>query len=328
MKVLVASKGLARRLSERRDLLPQDVEFVYPEHGTDEEMVALAGDAEVIVSTRLSADVARAAKRLKLLQKTGAGVDAMPFEALGEGVLVANTSGSNPVPLAEGAVALVLALAKKIVARHNAFPQGPSGGPGVELRGKKVGVLGLGSIGTEVARRLKAFEMEVLGIKRNPSEELRAQLDLSYLGGPGDLHKFLSESDFVVVTVPLTPETRGLIGEEELRAMKPTSYLVNVARAGIIQEEPLYRALTEDWIAGAALDVWWVPHWWDPIWVPDGRGASRYPFWELPNVIATPHNIGSSDTRSDASLMVMIENIRRVAEGRPPVNQVDRKLQY
>lgn len=325
MKVLVASPGLAKRLAEH---LPEGIDLVYPEHGTDEEMVALAGDAEVIVSTRLSADVVRAAKQLKLLQKTGAGVDAMPFEALGEHVLVANTSGSNPVPLAEGAVALVLALAKKVVQRHNSFEQGRSGGPGVELRGKKAGILGLGSIGTEVAKRLRAFEMDILGIKRNPSEELREQLGLAFLGGPEDLHYFLSESDFVVITVPLTPETRGMIGEEELRAMKTTAYLVNVARAAIVQEEPLYRALTEGWIAGAGLDVWWVPHWWDPIWVPDGRGASEYAFWELPNVIATPHSIGSSDTRSDASLLVMAENIRRIAEGKPPVNQVDKRLQY
>jgi len=108
----VVSPGLAKRLS---GVLPDDIEVVYPERGTDDELEALAVDVEVIVSTRLSASVARAAKNLKLLQKTGAGVDDMPFDALGDDTYMANTSGSNPAPLAEGAVALVLALAKRVV---------------------------------------------------------------------------------------------------------------------------------------------------------------------------------------------------------------------
>jgi len=238
LKVLVVSPGLATRLSKIEGL-PEDVEFIVPERGTDEELVGLAGDVDVIVATRLSDEVARAARGLRLLQKTGAGVDAMPFDSLGEHVYVANTSGANPVPLAEGAVALVLALAKRVVPRHTSFTSGRDPTRGVELRGKKAGILGLGSIGIEVARRLQAFEMGVLGIRRRPSEELRRELGLEFLGGPGDLDFLLGESDFLVVTVPLTPVTRGMIGERELGLMKPTSYLVNVARAAIIQDEPL-----------------------------------------------------------------------------------------
>ena len=325
MKVLVVSPRLAKRLAE---MLPNHIEMVYPEAGTDEELIDLAREAEVIVSTRLSADVARAAKRLRLLQKTGAGVDDMPFDALGENVYVANTSGANPVPLAEGAVALLLSLAKRVVQRNNEFLRGRGGGPGVLLKGKKAGILGFGSIGVEVARRLQAFDMGILALKRTPDEELKKSLNLEFLGGPDDLHRFLSKLDFLVVTLPLTPETRGMIGEDELRLMKSTAYIVNVARAAIIQEVPLYRALREGWIAGAALDVWWVPHWWDPVWNPEGKGPSSFPFWELPNVIATPHMIGSTDSRSDAALRIMAENIMRTAEGRQPINQVDKELQY
>jgi phosphoglycerate dehydrogenase-like enzyme len=119
-----------------------------------------------------------------------------------------------------------------------------------------------------------------------------------------------------------------MIGEGELTVMKPTAFIVNVARAAIIQEEPLYRTLSEGRLAGAALDVWWRPHWWDPLWNPGGESPSRYPFWELPNVICTPHNIVSTDSRSDAGLRIMVENILRVRDGRPPVNQVDRRLRY
>ena len=325
MKILVVNPRLAERI---RGHLPGDIDVLSPEVGTDEELIELAGDVEVILATRLSPEVALAAPGLRLLQKTGAGVDDLPFDALGEGVWVANTSGSNPVPLAEGAVALVLALAKRIVQRHNGFRDGRDGVRGVGLKGKKAGILGLGSIGVEVARRLRAFEMDLLAVKRHPDSGVEEELGLQFLGGPGDLDRLLEESDFLVVTVPLTPETRGMIGESELRLMKPTSYLVNVARAAIVQEEPLYRALEEGWIAGAALDVWWRPHWWDPLWSPEGGDASDYPFWELPNVICTPHSIGSTDARSDAGIRVMVENILRVKEGRPPVNLVDKELRY
>ncbi len=321
------------RASRLQDMIPNNIQIIIPKTESEEEQIKLAHDVEVILCVRLSAKVVQAAKRLRLIQKIGAGVDAIPFNVLREDVLVANTSGANPVPLAEGAVALVLALAKRIVQRHNVFP--PSGKEtrgsvrGVELRGKKVGIIGLGHIGVEVARLLKAFEMRILALKRHPSKSLKTQLDLNFLGGPDNLDYLLQESDFVVVTVPLTPQTRGMIGERELRLMKPTAYIVNVARAAIIQEEPLYRALKENWIAGAALDVWWPAHWWDPAWHKNGAPVpSKYPIWRLPNVIATPHNIGSTDTPSDAGLCIIAENIRHIAEGKPLINQVDKDLQY
>ena len=324
MKILVINPRLADRI---RAHLPED-EVVSPKVGTDEELIELARDVEVILAVRLSPEVAEAASRLKLLQKTGAGVDDLPFDALGDVVWVANTSGSNPVPLAEGAVALVLALAKRVVQRNREFQRGRDPTRGVLLKGKKAGILGMGSIGYEVAKRLKAFEMDILGLVRHPERGVEGDLELEFLGGPGDLDHLLRESDFLVVTVPLTPETRGILGEREFRLMKPTAYVVNVARAAIIQDGPLYRALAEGRLAGAALDVWWQPHFWDPLWNVEGRDASKYPLWELPNVICTPHNIGFVDVSSDAGVKVMVENVNRIREGRPPVNQVDKKLRY
>ena len=325
MKVLVVNPSLAERI---RDHLPMDIEVVKPETGTDDELAGLAGDVEVIVATRLSPEVAQAAPRLKLLQKTGAGVDDMPFDALREETWMANTSGSNPVPVAEGAVALVFALAKKVIQRHGSFMEGRGVGRGVMLSGKKAGIVGFGSIGQEVGRMLQCMGMRMLAVKRRSDDELAEAMGLEFLGTPDDLIHVMSESDFVVVTAPLTPETRGMIGEEELQAMKPTAYIVNVARAAIIEEESLYRALSEGCIAGAAIDVWWTPHFWDPLWNPEGKLASEYPFWELPNVICTPHSIVSTDSRSDAGLKIMVENILRVKRGEPPINQVDKKLRY
>ena len=128
--------------------------------------------------------------------------------------------------------------------------------------------------------------------------------------------------------MPLTPETRGMIGDEEIAVMKSSSFIVNVARAAIIQEEPLYRALKEGRIAGAALDVWWRPHWWDPLWNHEGKSPSSYAFWELPNVISTPHNIVSTEFRSNASLNIIVENILHIKNGETPINLVDKELQY
>ncbi len=321
----MVSPSLAERI---RDRLPEDIDVIKPVKGTDDELAELAGDVEVIVATRLSPMVALAAPKLKLLQKTGAGVDDMPFDALREETWVANTSGSNPVPLAEGAVALVFALAKKVVQRHGDFLGGRSVGRGTLLSGKKVGIIGYGSIGREVGRMLQCMGMGVLAVKRSRDDVIAEAMGLEFLGTPDDLIHVMSESDFVVVTAPLTPETRGMIGEEELRSMKPSAYILNVARAAIIQEEPLYRALSEGWIAGAALDVWWTPHFWDPLWNKEAKPASEYPFWELPNVICTPHSIVSTDSHSDAGLNVMVENILRVKRGEPPMNQVDKRLRY
>jgi len=325
MKVLVVYKGLAERIKQR---LPANIEVIHPENGTDEELVRLAKDVEVIVSTRLSPVVAENAPKLKLLQKTGAGVDDMPFDALKPETYMANTSGSNPLTLAEGAVALVTALAKRIVPRHNEFHVGRGSKRGVLWHEKTAGILGMGSIGVEVAKMLKGLGMKVIATRRSKDEKLREELGLEWLGDKDDLDQLMRGSDFLVVTIPLTPDTRGLIGEHEIRQMKQGSYLVNVARAAIIQEKPLYDALKDGHLAGAGIDVWWQPHFWDPLWNIEDKPASEYPYWELDNVICTPHNIGSTDYQSDASLEIMVENIIRIRDGKPPINQVDKQLRY
>jgi D-3-phosphoglycerate dehydrogenase len=334
LKVLIAtsSRTIREGLPKLREMIPVDCDFIVPKTGSDEELASLAKDVEVILCVRLSAAVVNAAEKLRLIQKTGAGVDAIPFDSFKDrDIHVANTSGTNAIPVAEGAFALIIALAKRIVPRHIGMQRGDIRRErGILLKGKTLGILGLGSIGTEVAKRGQAFGMKVVAMKRHPTQEKKEELGLTFLGGSSDLRHILETSDFVVVTLPLTPETRGLIGESELKVMKKTSYLVNIARAAIIQEESLYRALKEKWIAGAALDVWYTPHWWDPKWRATGGQTqpSRYPIHKLENVIATPHNIGSTGTSSPETLEIIAENITRIAKGEAPINQVDRILQY
>jgi phosphoglycerate dehydrogenase-like enzyme len=325
MKVLVVHKGLAQRIKKR---LPEDIEIIYPEKGTDEELLELVKDVEVIVSSRLSPVIAENAPKLKLLQKTGAGVDDMPFDALQEHTYMTNTSGSNPLPLAEGAVALVLSLAKRIVPRHNEFHEGRGTKHGVMFHGKTAGILGMGSIGVEVAKMLKGLGMKVIATRRSKDDELRKKLGLEWLGDKDDLDKLMSDSDFLIVTIPLTPDTRGLVGEHEIRLMKPDSYLISVSRAAIVQSKPLYDALVDGHLAGAAIDVWWQPHFWDPLWNVEENPASKYPFWELDNVICTAHNITFTNYRSDASFEIIVENIIRTRDGKPLINLVDKQLRY
>jgi phosphoglycerate dehydrogenase-like enzyme len=334
MKVLLAFSQIllsqySSTFSSFTSMFPAGIQIIIPKKGTEEELVQLAADVDVILCITLSEKVALAAKNLKLVQKIGAGVDDIPFVALKmrKEVAVANTSGANPTPLAEGAVALVLAVAKHIVRRHNLFPQEDSTTRvGVELRGKNAGIIGIGHVGMEVARFLKAFDMKIYATKRDPKDTLDLKFIPDFLGGPSDLDHVLRESDFLVITAPLTPETRGLIGERELHLMKRTAYIVNVGRGPIIQEEPLYRALKEGWIAGAGLDVWWSEPWWDTS--AKSSQTQPYEFWKLPNVIATPHNIAQTDAGMDAELGLAVENIRRVSEGKPAINEVNKDLQY
>ncbi|MCY3413230.1 MAG: hypothetical protein INQ03_16440 [Candidatus Heimdallarchaeota archaeon] len=329
MKVVMANKQLKKWFEDQNEFLSEEIEIIAPENGTDEELIELVSDASIIVATRLSPDVVIAGKKLQLIQKTGAGVDAIPFEVIPERVFVSNTSGANPVPMAEGTIALMFALAKQIVLKHNNFPDRQ---PlrGMDLRDKHVVIVGMGSIGQEVAKRLVPFGMKIHGIQRSPKEQLIKELALESCSGPETILEKLAIADFVLLTAPLTPATRGMIGEKELKMMKSSGYLVNIGRAALIQEEPLYLALTEGWIAGAALDVWWIPHWWDPSWKPELRVPSRFPIWQLQNVIAIPHNIGFVERTaySSKSLEIIAENIRRVYDGKPPIHLVDKQHQY
>jgi phosphoglycerate dehydrogenase-like enzyme len=336
LKVLVVSRSLLSRgsvdpLAELKGMVSGDVEFVVPETFSEDELVRLTVDVDVIVGGGVSGRVVRSAERLRLIQTTGAGANHIPFDLFEDrDVFVANTSGANALRVAEGAFALVMALAKRIVVRHNKLQEGVAYRErSVVLRGKTLGILGLGSIGMEVARMGLAFGMRVEAIKRNPSKG-SGELDLDFLGGPGDLERVLKVSDFVVVSLPLTPETEGLIGERELRVMKGSAFLVNIGRAEIVEEEPLYKALKEGWIAGAGLDVWYYEYWSDPAWRKKGGEAepSRFPIHRLENVVATPHFVGSGEGRPQEMLEVIAENISRIARGENPIRQVDRKLRY
>jgi phosphoglycerate dehydrogenase-like enzyme len=184
-----------------------------------------------------------------------------------------------------------------------------------ELAGKTLGILGYGRIGQAVARRARAFDMEVLAIRRVAAQP--DPHDIASVRGPDALDDVVARSDYLAITLPLTPETRGLLGDKQLRSMKPTAIVVNVARAQIVDEDALYAALAERRIAGAALDVWYrYPA------GPDPTRPARRPFHELPNVLMTPHVSGWTDGTLEARAKVIAENIRLTARGEPPTNLI------
>lgn len=250
------------------------------------------------------------------------------------GLVATNLSGASASQMAEFAVMMMLALGHHLpelggyqrraewpTQRWEKFvPQ--------ELRGSTVGIIGYGSIGRQTARLLHAFGARVLATKRDamhpedpgycPPEQGDPSGDLVHRLYPTQARSsMLKECDFVLVAVPLTPETRGLIGVQELAAMKPTAYLVDLSRGGVVDHAALIDALREHRIAGAALDVF-----------PEEPLPADNPLWKLPNVILTPHIAGFSAHYDERAVTLFIENLKRYLEGLPLYNQIDLQRGY
>lgn len=275
---------------------------------------------DVYVGSQLTEDHARRAERLRLVHVVGAGYDGIPLEALGSDVIVANTHHHGK-SIAEHVLMCVLMLSRRVLTADRELRAGRWCNVAVDstlpfgdtLRGRRVGVIGFGETGKEIGRLCQAVGLGVRAVRRDPSAPLPDDLRPDWVGGPERLPDLLADSDIVVVTVPLSPATRGLIGPAELAAMGPHSLLVNVARGPVVQEKALYEALSAGTIAGAGLDVWWS----GPPLAPSGL-----PFHTLPNVVMTPHNSGHTEETFAARAVDIAANINRLQEGSPLGNVV------
>lgn len=288
-------------------------------------IIAELSDVDVLVTSAFTCEMGAAARRLKLVQVPAAGVDRIDRSALPAGTWLANAFG-HETGIAEYVVGAMLAWSRGFCRLDASLRRGSWEGswaaaaaPWPELAGKTLGILGYGRIGQCVARRARAFEMAVWAIRRDLAG--RDAHELAFLGGPDALDEVLRVADYLVVALPLTAATRGLLGERQLRLMRPTAVLINVARAEIVDEEALYRALTQGTIAGAALDVWYR-------YPADACPTlpARHAFHELSNVLMTPHVAGWTEGTVEARAKLIAENIRRVAHGERPVNLVQEAL--
>ena len=265
---------------------------------SEDELCAEIADYDALIirsGTTVTKKVLDAAKNLKLIGRAGVGVDNVDIPYASEkGVLVMNTPDANTISAAEHTVAMILSLARNIPFAHTSMHAGKwdrSKFTGVELNGKTLGVIGTGRVGGEVIKRLKAFNMSVIGydpyIPADVAERMGIRLTT--------LDDVLKNSDFISIHTPLLPSTRGMIGIEQFKMMKPTARLANVARGGIVDEDALYTALKEKIIAGAAFDVWCS----EPL------SEQETKLLELDNLVTTPH-LGASTTEAQERVAVDI----------------------
>jgi len=287
------------------------------------------GNEEIFYGMIPPRDLSRA-PRLRWVQLHTAGINHLKDHPIWQSdVRVTTASGIHAVPIGEFAIALMLALARKIplMTRLQARAEWPRGKwnlfLGTELRDKTLGIVGYGSIGREVARIARyGFAMRILAMTRGSERRDRGYHEPG-VGDPegalpeawftrDQLLALLAQSDFVLIAAPLTEETRGLIGEAELRAMKPTAFLVNIARGGIVNERALIRALKEHWIAGAAFDVFER----EPL-------PADSELWTLDNVIIAPHIAAATPHYDDRAVALFCENLRRYLRGDELLNLVD-----
>jgi len=283
------------------------------------EIEAILDDIEISVCS-FPTDLLSKGSNLRWHQAWGAGVDwILRYPKLAESdLIITNASGVHAIPISEHIMAFLLAFARNIPDQIRSQANGKWRSPRwesiFELAGKNMLLIGVGAIGAHTAPIASAFGITVTGIRRNPGKNVP---DITTMYGPERLHECLPEADFVVLTVPLTDETRGIIGEEEFRLMKPSAHIINIGRGGTIQQDAMIRALQEGWIAGAGLDVT------DPEPLPESS-----PLWSMENVIITAHYSGRTPNYTERALAIFLDNLERYVTGKPLINVIDKRLGY
>ncbi len=313
--------------------LPQ-VKLIYPPDVEEETLIHLAPEADIIIGWRPTKELLDAAARLRLFINPGAGVQHLIelFRELTKSRQVTLVNGhGNSYFTAQHAVALLLALMNKVVPHHNWMVQGrwrkgDKDAASIPLRNRKVGLLGYGAVNSKVHRFLAGFDVEFHALRTDWAKLTGAPPTPLARYGPDQLNDFLKAIDILIVSLPLTPKTEGLIGRRELELLGPDGLFLNVGRGAVVDEESLYNALKERVIAAAALDVWYN---YTPISDEGGR-TSPYncPFHELDNVVLSPHR-AASPFRDLKRWDEVIENISRFASGeREFLNMVDLEAGY
>lgn len=312
MKIVFTAKISKAHQEDFRNQFPQhDFYFFSSTNDAVEEMI----DGEVLVTygEDLSEDTLLKCKKLKWIQVLTAGVDKMPLDYLSHSsIQVTNVKGIHKIPMAEYAFAAMLQMARNLNITYEKQQQGiwEWGIRVDELYGKTLGIIGVGAIGEEIARRAQVFGMKVIGVTRSGNTNPYCEL----MFRPDGLSQFLPECDYIIITVPSIPSTYHIIGREELQQMKESAVIINMARGSVIDEEALIDYLQKEKIKGAVLDVFAV----EPL-------PSNSPLWKLKNCIITPHVSGRSLRYMQRALVVLRDNLIYFSENKPEQmkNQID-----
>ncbi len=311
MKVLVPEKLAEPGI----ELLERDFDVDVRLGLSPEELLEAIGNYDGLIvrsATRVTAEVIDRADNLKAIGRAGIGVDNIDIDAATKrGVIVANAPESNTVAAAEHTLGLMLAAARRIPAADSSLRGGEwkrSAFKGVEVSGKTLGLIGLGHVGAIVARGALGMGMRVLAYDPYVSEDRMRQVNVERAETTDEVFE---RSDFVSLHVPRTPQTMGLVNEESLSKMKPTSYLINVARGGIVDETALYNALKEGTIGGAALDVF------------AEEPTTESPIFTLPNVVVTPHLGASTAEAQDRAGITAAEQVATALGGAVPMHAIN-----
>ncbi|GAB3792247.1 D-2-hydroxyacid dehydrogenase [Virgibacillus kimchii] len=266
-------------------------------------------EAEIIVRWRKPMEkmVIKHNKNLRWIQNWSAGVNNLPLEEFErKGVIITSANGVHAYPISETIFSHILGLTRKLntYIRQQQEKKWDSAGLKLEIHEKTIGIIGVGAIGRETAKIAKAFNMKVLGMRY--SGEMTDNVDRMYT--PNQLDQFLPQCDYVVITLPLTKETSGMFSKDQFRKMKDTAFMINIGRGPIIKEDDLIRALQNNEIAGAGLDVFAT----EPL-------PEESPLWEMENVIVTPHTAGATEHYTKRVVEdIFLPNLKKYVQGDAP----------
>ena len=289
----------------------------------DERRARLLEEADVLLAMNFRRDIKDEElprlKNVKLIQITLAGADIIPYDRLRPEIVICSNGGVFSESIAEHSIGMMLALARNFLPLHRGLKNGifDQKTPHKLLSGSTLGIVGFGGIGKKTAELARSFGMKILAI--NSSGKTDQEIDL--IGTLSDLDMVLAESDFILLSIGLNRNTRGLIGKRELELMKPDAVLINVARGDLVEERSLYEHLRSHPHFKAGIEAWWI----EPFNHP--RFEIHYPFFDLDNVLGSPHNSFFTDGAYVAALDRALDNVLRFIHGEPLKN-VQRREDY
>jgi glycerate dehydrogenase len=322
MKKLLVAQKLNR---EMEDLIHQKIgenlETYFLYGATERDRFQLLSQADILLAMNIRRDIRdeefQLLRNIKLIQITLAGAEIIPYEKLDSKVVICSNSGAYSEPIAEHAIGMMLALARNFLPLHKELSRGGFDQKTTHkmLKGSTLGLIGFGGIGKRTAEIARSFGMKIFALNRSGTTDER----IDFIGTLADLNSVLRESDFILLAIALNMKTKNLIGKTELEMMKPDAVLVNVARGELVDERSLYEHLKAHPHFKAGIEAWWI----EPFNRP--KFEVHFPFFELDNLLGSPHNSYLTEGIHLKALSIALDNILRFTHGETPWNIQNRE---